>query len=83
LAEELLLAIISIAATVTHARIHQDPWHLYEDIYCQRGINARAYNICISREKILKKRAELKRKTILKSRQYNSKITITGAEIVS
>ena len=35
------------------------------------------------REKILKKRAELKRKIILERKQYNSKITITGVEIVS
>ena len=35
------------------------------------------------RERILKDRAELKRKTILERKQYNSKITITGAEIVS
>lgn len=35
------------------------------------------------REKILKKRAKLKRKTILERKQYNSKITITGVEIVS
>ena len=35
------------------------------------------------RERILKKRAELKRKTVLERKQYNSKISITGAEIVS
>ncbi len=35
------------------------------------------------REKNLKKRAELKRKTVLERKQYNSKISITGAEIVS
>jgi len=35
------------------------------------------------REQILKKRAGLKRKTILARKMYNSKISITGAEIVS
>jgi putative transposase len=35
------------------------------------------------REKILKRRAELKRKTILARKMYNSKISVTGAEIVS
>jgi len=35
------------------------------------------------REKILNKRAELKRKTIVARKLYNSKITITGAETVS
>jgi putative transposase len=42
-----------------------------DDVYCGR------------REKILKKRAELKRKTILERKKYNSKITVTGAETVS
>ena len=35
------------------------------------------------REKILKRRAELKRKTVLERKKYNSKITTVGAEIVS
>ena len=35
------------------------------------------------REKILRKRAELKRKTVLERKKYNSKITSTGAEIIS
>ena len=35
------------------------------------------------REKILKKRAELKRKTVLERKEFNSKISITGAEVVS
>jgi len=35
------------------------------------------------REKILKKRAELKRKTVLERKKYNDKITVTGAETVS
>jgi len=35
------------------------------------------------REKILNKRAEMKRKTILERKKYNSKIMETGAEIVS
>jgi putative transposase len=35
------------------------------------------------REQILKRRAELKIKTILARKMYNSKISITGAEIVS
>jgi len=35
------------------------------------------------RERILKKRQELKRKTVLERKQYNSKISITGTEIVS
>ncbi len=34
------------------------------------------------REKILRKREELKRKTVLERKQYNSKMT-TGVEIVS
>ena len=35
------------------------------------------------REQILARRAELKTKTILERKMYNSKISITGAEIVS
>jgi transposase InsO family protein len=35
------------------------------------------------REKILKKRAELKRKTVLERKKYNDTITVTGAETVS
>jgi len=35
------------------------------------------------REQILKRRAELKRKTILAKRMYNSKISTTGVEIVT
>jgi hypothetical protein len=35
------------------------------------------------REKILKKRAELKKKTILERKKYNDTITVTGAETVS
>ena len=35
------------------------------------------------RGQILKRRAELKRKTILTRKMYNSKISITGTEIVS
>ena len=35
------------------------------------------------REKILKKRTELKRKTILERKKYNDRITVTGAETVS
>jgi transposase InsO family protein len=35
------------------------------------------------RERILKQRAELKRKTIVERKKYNSKITVTGAETVS
>jgi len=35
------------------------------------------------RENILNKRAELKRKTILERKKYNSKIIETGVEIVS
>jgi hypothetical protein len=33
------------------------------------------------REKILKKRTELKRKTILERKKYNGRITVTGAEV--
>ena len=35
------------------------------------------------RERILKKRTELKRKTILERKKYNDKITVTGTETVS
>ena len=35
------------------------------------------------REKILKKRTELKRKTILERKKYNDRITVTGVETVS
>jgi transposase InsO family protein len=35
------------------------------------------------RDKILRKRVELKRKTVLERKEYNSKISITGAEIAS
>jgi transposase InsO family protein len=35
------------------------------------------------REKILKKRTELKRKTVLTRKQYNDKLTVTGVETVS
>jgi hypothetical protein len=35
------------------------------------------------REKILKKRAELKKKTILERKKYNDTITVTEAETVS
>ena len=35
------------------------------------------------RERILNRRAELKRKTILERKRENSKILITGAEVVS
>jgi hypothetical protein len=35
------------------------------------------------REQILKRRAELKRETILARKMYNSKISTTGVEIVS
>ena len=35
------------------------------------------------RENILKKRAEPKRKTVLERKKFNSKISITGVEIVS
>ncbi len=35
------------------------------------------------RKKILNKRVELKRKTILEKKKYNSKIIETGVEIVS
>ena len=35
------------------------------------------------REKILKKRTELKSKTVLERKKYNDNITVTGAETVS
>jgi hypothetical protein len=35
------------------------------------------------REKILKKRTELKRKTILERKKYNDRIIVTGAETAS
>jgi putative transposase len=35
------------------------------------------------RDKVLDKRAELKNKTVLERKEYNNKISITGAEIVS
>ena len=35
------------------------------------------------REKILNKRAELKRKTVIAMKEYNSKIIETGVEIIS
>jgi len=35
------------------------------------------------REKILNRRAELKRKTILERKKYNNKIIETGAEVIS
>jgi putative transposase len=35
------------------------------------------------REKVLKKRLELKSKTILERRKYNATITVTGVETVS
>jgi hypothetical protein len=35
------------------------------------------------RDEILAKRAEIKEKTILERKKYNSKITTVGAEIVS
>jgi hypothetical protein len=35
------------------------------------------------REKILKKRTELKRKTVLERKKYNDRITVAGAETVS
>jgi hypothetical protein len=35
------------------------------------------------REKILKNRTESKRKTVFERKQYNDKLTVTGAETVS
>jgi hypothetical protein len=35
------------------------------------------------REKILKKRIKLKRKTVLEREKYNDRITVAGAETVS
>ena len=35
------------------------------------------------REKILKKRTELKRKTIIERKKFNDRITVTGVETVS
>jgi hypothetical protein len=35
------------------------------------------------REKILKKRIKLKRKTVLERKKYNDRITVAGAETVS
>jgi hypothetical protein len=35
------------------------------------------------REEILKHRAKLRKKTILERKEYNGKVSITGAEIVS
>jgi len=42
-----------------------------DDVYCGR------------REEILKRRAELKKKTILERKNYNSKIVDSGVEILS
>ena len=65
-----LLVVLSVAAfssCSTAYKAGQTP----DDVYYGR------------REKILKKRIELKRKTVLERKKYNDRITVTGAETVS
>jgi hypothetical protein len=72
--------IVNISLRVSQAIYHRSVSKRYHEALG----NVTQYDVHLGRrEAILKKQTELKAKTILERKKYNSKITTVGAEIVS